>query len=104
MSNPTFRVRLRLMNFVKRITSKQGLGMSAPCQQMMEGTVRKGINRMETQGVAEKEDKIRLAEDNLRRLIVAMGGFSVDTGSFPIIDNDCFDLAMKKVCPIWPFC
>ena len=104
MANHIFRVRLRLMNFVKRSTSKQGLGMSASCQQMMEGAVRKGINRMETQGVAEQEDKIRLAEDNLRRLIVAMGEFSVDTGSFPIVDDNCFDLAMKKVCPIWPFC
>ena len=104
MSNPKFRVQLRLMNFVKRNTSKQGLGMSAPCQQMIESAVRKGINRMETQQVVEQEDKIRLAEDNLRRLIIVMGEFSVKTESFPIVDDNCFDLATKKICPIWPFC
>ena len=59
---------------------------------------------MEAQGVLEQEDKIRLAEDNLRRLISTMGEFSVDTGTFPIVDDNCLDLAMKKVCPIWPFC
>ena len=38
---------------------------------------------MEAQGVLEQEDKIRLAEDNLRRLISTMGEFSVDTALSP---------------------
>jgi len=104
MSNPVFQAQRRLINFVKRVVAKQGLGMTASCQQMIESTVRNGINRMQTQSVVEQEDKLRLAEDNLRRLIISMGAFAQDTASFPVVDDNCFDLAMKKVCPIWPFC
>ena len=103
MANPVFKINIRLNNFVKRFSEKQGYGLAPAVVHLLESLIHKGINRMQTMQVLEREEKIRLAEDNLRRLIQSMGAYSAEHDKFPIIDDECFQFAFKKLSPIWPF-
>ena len=103
MANPVFHTNRRLNTFIRRLGDKQGFGMSPATINMLDALIRKGTARMQVQQVLEREEKLRLAEDNLRRLLRSMATFSTDNGKFPIIDDECFNFAIKTVSPIWPF-
>ena len=104
MQQLTFRVRQRLARFVRRQTTKSGLGISGACQQLLEQTINNGIARMHSQHLLENEPQLRVAEDNLRQLISQLAERALKQGTFPVADHDALDQALKQLCPLWPYC
>jgi len=103
MAQATFQISRRLNVYVQRLSDKQGFGMAPAVAQLVESLIKKGIVRLQNEQLLEREDKIRLAEDNLRRLVNTMGMYSVEKRKFPVIDDECYQYAFKKLNPIWPF-
>ena len=99
-----FRVQQRLSHTGKRTTIKLGLGMSSSCQQQMDQLIKNGVARMKIQHALEREEQVRLAEDNLRRCLDRLSRLAQDEGTFPLVNEQIFDKAIKELCPFWPYC
>lgn len=104
MSSISFRLRQRLSNSIKRQLTKAGIAPSSACDHMLAKLITTGVERMVRAGVAEHEDKLRLAEHNLRRLANQLTEQANNLKTFPVVDDKGFNAAVKTVCPIWPFC
>ncbi len=104
MVAPAFRLKHRLTQASQRIAQKLGLGVSPGCQQLIEKMIANGVTRMQVQGALEREEQIQLAEDHLRRCLDALSEQAVTAGTFPQVDEHAFQLATKKLCPLWPYC
>jgi len=89
---------------MKRSITKSGLALSDVTDQLVNKFIGTGVRRMETGRVLDREDKVRLAEDNLRRLVRKMVQEATNLRTFPIIEAKAFDNAVRALCPIWPFC
>ena len=98
------RVQLRLNHDASRLLEKQGVSVTTACEQMLQRMIATGLSRMEVQKALEREDKLRLAEEHLLSCIKMMVEQAQTLGSFPVVDEDAFEAALKKLCPLWPFC
>ena len=98
------RVQLRLNQFANRLLEKQGVGVTPSCEQMLQRLITTGVSRMEIQKALEREDKLRLTEEHLLSCIKMMAEQAQALGSFPVVDEAAFEAALKKLCPLWPFC
>jgi hypothetical protein len=98
------RTQLRLNQYARRAVLKAGLGVSAACLHMIEQMIATGVMRMETQSALDREDKLRLAEENLRSCVKEMVQQAQVSGTFPAADEEAFQAALKKLCPMWPYC
>ena len=102
--NPNFKARIRLVRSIDRVSLKLGIVVTPACMQMMEQMITNGVTRMQNQGVLEQEPQLRLAEDNLARCLRELGNEAVDLKTFPNIEDKAFNIVMKRLCPIWPYC
>ena len=98
------RIKQRLNLAGRKAATKIGVGLTPACQQMMEDMVGKGITRMENQRVLEREAQVRLAEDNLKKLVSELSVQAAEIGTFPVCDDQAFTKAFQRACPIWPYC
>lgn len=104
MHQQKMRVQLRLNQYANRVVKKTGLGVSTACQHMLHQMIATGVMRLDTQQALEREDKLRLAEEHLNDCIKEMGQHAQGLGTFPAVDEDAFQAALKKLCPLWPYC
>ncbi len=102
--NPSLRATQRLVQSVERVSLKLGVVVMPACMQMIEQMIANGITRMQNQGVIENESQLRLAEDNLARCLRELSDEAVDMKKFPNIDDVTFNIVMKRLCPVWPYC
>lgn len=102
--NPSFRVQLRLNRTIDRFAVKLGLELTPACKSLMEKMIAVGVTRMQNQGLLEYEPQIRLAEDNINRCLRELGEEAVEHRTFPIIEDKAFNIVMKRLCPLWPYC
>jgi hypothetical protein len=89
---------------MRRSVSRAGLSPTAASDQMLVKFVAMGVRRMQASNALELEDKIQLAEINIRRIVQIMAKAAMTSGTFPVIDQDAFLDAQRKLCPAWPFC
>ncbi len=104
MPSSSYRLRRRLSLTAKRNITRFGVAFSSACDHRVAKLLANGVERMEYSRVTDQEDKIRLAEDNLRRLVGYMTKQATKLGTFPLVDEKAFDAAVKDLCPMWPFC
>lgn len=90
-----------LMATFRRDANKRELKIAVSCEYMIERMVRQGITRMQSQRALDQPPQIRVAEHNLNRSLVEMAKHA---GAVGVLDEACFEKAMKKLCPLWPFC
>lgn len=93
-----------MVQSVEKVSLKLGVVVTPACMQMIEQMIANGITRMQTQGVIESEPQLRLAEDNLARCLRELSDEAVDMKKFPNIDDIMFNIVMKRLCPVWPYC
>ena len=93
-----------MVQSVEKVSLKLGVVVTPACMQMIEQMIANGITRMQTQGVIENEPQLRLAEDNLARCLRELSDEAVDMKKFPNIDDIMFNIVMKRLCPVWPYC
>jgi len=98
------RLRQRLLVTMRRAVSRAGISPSAACDQLLVKFVAMGVRRLDAANAMEMEDKIQLAEANLRRLVQALAKSAQLNRTFPIVDHFAFLDAQQKLCPAWPFC
>lgn len=102
--NPNFRVQLRLNRAIDRLSLKLGVVVTPACKNLMEQMIANGVTRMHNQGVLEHEPQIRLAEDNIHRCLRELGNEAVEQKTFPNLEDKTFNIVMKRLCPLWPYC
>jgi len=98
------KVRMRLVNSLRRLIAKNGAQPDAVTDSIIKKMIATGVQRMAVAQALEQEDKIRLAEDNLRRLMRYASDKAMTAGTFPIIEEPAFTAAHKTLCPVWPYC
>ena len=81
----------------------QKLHFSPYCEQRVEHMVSIGVERMTMDKVTEQQEKICLAEKNIKRLIEYLSDHAKVYGSFPYLEDLAFDMAMAECYPLWPF-
>lgn len=103
--NPAIgKVRMRLTNVLRRSSAKTGAIPSAAADSMISKMIVNGVQRMSVAQALEQEDKIHLAENNLRRLLRFASDKASTAGTFPIIEEPALSAAQKTLCPLWPYC
>ncbi|HEC12084.1 MAG TPA: hypothetical protein ENI80_02380 [Acidiferrobacteraceae bacterium] len=103
MAAKTFRLKRRLTKAAIQHMGKAGLSLTPACEQLMGKLIGTGIKRMEVSQVVEDESKIRLAEDNLKKLIIEVRRETSARGTFPIVEENSIQGAFKKLQSLWPY-
>jgi len=104
MQSQRFRLQQRLKSCYTKKASKLGLGMSPACLTQLEKMINNGIERMEKQGAAEREEQIWHAEQTLARYLGKLSEKAQSMGTFPKADDKTFDKTFREQCPMWPYC
>lgn len=104
MYSQRFRLQQRLKSSYMRKATKLGLGLSPACISQLDKLVHNGVERMDKQGVLEREDQIWSAEQMLGRYMTKLSEKAQKMGTFPKVDDIAFDKTMKEQCPMWPYC
>lgn len=81
----------------------QELQLSPYSEQRVEHMVSIGVERMTMDNIIEKQEKVHLAEENIKRLIEYLSDQAKVYGSFPDLEDLAFDTAMAECYPLWPF-
>jgi hypothetical protein len=97
-------IRRRLNVSLKRNVSRQGIALSAGCEQRLQALIGNALDRMQGQQVLDREDKAFLAEQSIQRLVARLVSESARTGTFPLVEEQALDSALQHTCPLWPFC
>lgn len=104
MQKGEFRLHQRLRNCANKRISKLGLGLTPSCYTLVERMIKNGVERMESQGAAQREEQIWYAEQNLARYLTNISSRAQSAGTFPQVDEKVFEQVLKEQCPIWPYC
>lgn len=99
-----FQLQRRLRNYAKRRVSKLGLSLTPSSNTLIERMINHGIERMHGQGVAEHEEQILLAEQNLSHYLTKLSQKAQIKRTYPMINAKVFDEVFNESCPIWPYC
>lgn len=94
-------VEKRLLATAKKAAGK--LGFASDCQQDVINLIRNGIQKIETDGLLDNEEKIKEAEANLVKFVTEMKIEAHKLGLAALHENT-FARAISKLCPLWPFC
>ena len=84
-------------------TQTAGFGFAPDCESLTRNLIRRGVEELTRQGLANNEFRIHEAEANLSRFLNAMTREAMRLGLRQLHENT-FRAAMDSVCPIWPFC
>jgi len=98
------KIRQRLMRGGSQQVTKAGLALSPACGQMVEKMIHTGVQRLNHGHMLEDESRLRLAEDNLRRVLRRAGEEAFKAGTFPVVEDQAFTKSLKDLCPLWPYC
>jgi len=93
----------RLKAILKSEMEDQGLQLSPYCEQRVENMVNIGVERMTIDKVIEKQERVYLAEENIKRLIEYLSDQAEAYGSFPNLEDLAFDMAITECYPLWPY-
>jgi len=104
MASQDFRLQQRLRNHANKRIARLGLGMTPSSYTLMERMINNGIERMESQGVSDREEQIWFAEQSLARYLGKLCTKAQSTGVFPVVDDKLFERVLKEQCPVWPYC
>ena len=103
-----YQLRLKVYNNFARVTkrrmTKLGLGMTPPCQQLVDKMLAVGVSRLEHQRALEREEQLIRAEENLMRCLHELQERAQVLGTYPIVDEEAFHQMYKRMSPLWPFC
>lgn len=92
------------LGLVAQNTAKEfGFDFAPDCESLLHNMIRNGAQQMQNQKVAELEDKIREAENNLARFVTVMIKEAKKRG-LPRLHEPTFHATFNELCPIWPFC
>jgi hypothetical protein len=69
----------------------------------LKSFIHKGVARLISEGYAKDETRIKLAEDNLVKFIERTAMEDRKMG-FKYFREPTFNVVLKFLCPIWPFC
>lgn len=94
----------RLKRVATKRATKLGLGLTPSCNTLIEQMIANGIERMQGQGAADREEHILMAEQNLARYLTKLSEEAQAIGSYPLVGARVFDNVLKDQCPVWPFC
>lgn len=103
MAVKTFQLKRRLTKAANRHVSNAGLSLAPACEHLVTKLINTGVKRMETIQVVEDESKIRLAEDNLKRFVMVVKKEAFIKGTFPVVEGDSFQDALRKLQSFWPY-
>lgn len=78
-------------------------GFNPPCEKELKELIRKGAEKVETEGFLDNEKKLELAEKNVTSLISKMI-VEAQQSNFPILYEVTKEKALIKLCPLWPIC
>ncbi|MFZ0488210.1 MAG: hypothetical protein WAL83_14535 [Arenicellales bacterium] len=70
----------------------------------MERMINNGMERMESQGVSDREEQIWFAEQSLFRCLGKLCTKLQSTGVFPVADDELSERVLKEQCPVWRYC
>lgn len=104
MHKRDFQLSQRLKHCAKKKISKLGLGMTPSCHTLVERMINNGVERMGSQGVADREEQIVQAERNLSRYMDKLSEKAQSLESYPMVSAQVFDDVLREQCPIWPYC
>ncbi len=96
-------LRSRFLSIMKREMSSRDFHPTSYSEYQFEKIVGQGVERMRTSNVVDNMGKVIQAEQNLRRLIDYFCNYSQEAGSYPTLDNEAFDSALRDCPPHWPF-
>jgi len=92
-----------LTGILKSELEDQGIQLSPYCGEQVEHMISIGVERMTMAKVIEKQDKVHLAEENIKRLIEYLSDQAKAYGSFPYLEDLAFDMAIGECYPLWPY-
>ncbi|MGA8261083.1 MAG: hypothetical protein WB783_12785 [Arenicellales bacterium] len=104
MQSRQFRLEQRLKILCNKRASKLGLGLTPSCNNLIHRMISHGVQRMESQGVVEKEEQIMHAERNLSHYLDKLSDKAQSIGTYPMVGAKVFDDVFREQCPIWPYC
>jgi len=99
-----FAIRSRLSSILGTEIEDQKLHLSPYCEERVEHMVSVGVERMSVAKVTEQNDKIFLAERNIKRLVEYLSNQAKSYGTYPEIEQAVFDTAIAECYPLWPYC
>lgn len=97
----------QLKNGLKRIledeVSNLGLSMPIASQRLTEKMINIGVQRMVTAGADKRQDRVLLAETNLKAFVQGMAVQARVLKTGKVIGAKAFQMA-KNAHSFWPFC
>ena len=93
----------RLEAILKSEMEDQGPQLSPYSEQRVKNIISIGVERMTMAKVIEKQGKVHLAEENIKRLIEYLSDQAKAYGSFPKMEDFAFDMAIAECYLLWPF-
>ena len=94
----------RLSGILNQEIEGQALQLSSYSMHRMQHIVGMGVERMSLVHATEMQDKVNLAENNIKHLVEYLADKAKDYGSYPAIKDSVFDTAMSECYPLWPYC
>jgi len=99
-----FAIKSRLSSILRTEIEDQELHLSPYCEERVENMISVGVERMSIAKVTEQNDKIYLAERNIKRLVEYISNQAKSYGTYPEIEESVFDIAISECYPLWPYC
>lgn len=80
-----------------------GLGFSTGSEYELRRVIERGVRRIRDEDVAQDESKLRAAEFVLQSIVMRMAD-DARAKNYTELHEDTVDVALRWVCPVWPFC
>ena len=99
-----FAIRSKLSSILGKEIDDQKLHLSPYCEEQIEHMVSLGVERMLIAKVTEQQDKIYLAERNIKCLVEYLSNQAKSYGTYPEIEESVFNTVIAECYPLWPYC